>query len=258
MRPDPRYDEPFSWWGPAGRPAANPSVRDLVRDGTIDLWGGSALWAALARRRSLIVVAGPSGVGKTALLTALLELLPPDTRRIYPRGCFETFAFLADAQIVPEQTALVINEISPHLPVYLWGPAVARVLDAAQLGFALLATAHAESVPQFVGTLTGSPLRIPARRVAAFEFVVEMGWSEQTRGGRAIHGISRLSTTRDGVEIESLQSPLHDISQETNPSLQQYAAWFPIQELLERYRILEALRDGQIENLPGDRAFHAP
>ena len=53
------------------------------------------------------------------MLTALLDFLPPRTHRIYPRGCFETFAFLSDPAISPRESVLLINEISPHLPVYL-------------------------------------------------------------------------------------------------------------------------------------------
>jgi type IV secretory pathway ATPase VirB11/archaellum biosynthesis ATPase len=159
-----RYEEPFAWWGP-GWPAPAPrGIDDLLRDESIDSWTAANLWAALARRYSLVVVAGASGVGKTTLLTALLEFLPPGTRRVYLRGCFETFAFLSDPTIDPHETALLINEISPHLPVYLWGPAVGRILEAPERGFQLLATAHANSVLDLVGALTGSPLHIPRVR----------------------------------------------------------------------------------------------
>src|SRR5918998_5596007 len=103
----PRYDEPFAWWGP-GWPAPAPrDIAQLLREGTIDSWTAANLWAALARRRSLTVVAGASGVGKTTLLTALLEFLPPNTRRIYARGCFETFAFMSDPTVSPLESVLL-------------------------------------------------------------------------------------------------------------------------------------------------------
>ncbi len=172
MSPEPRYEEPFAWWGPGWQAPARRGIADLLRDETIDCRTAANLWAALARRQSVVVVSGASGVGKTTLLTALLDFLPPDTRRVYLRGCFETFAFLTDSTINPRETALMINEISPHLPVYLWGPAVERILETAQRGFMLLATAHADSVHDFVGALTGSPLHIRAAQTAAFEFVV--------------------------------------------------------------------------------------
>src|SRR5918997_3879070 len=183
MSPEPRYEEPFAWWGPGWQVPEPRDIAELLRDETIDSWTAANLWAALARRRSLAVVAGESEVGKTTLLNALLDFLPLGTRRVYLRGCFESFAFLSDPAIDPTQTALLINEISPHLTVYLWGPAVGRVLEATQRGFTLLATAHADSVQEFLGALTGSPLRIPLAQAAAFEFVAVMKRNETSRSG---------------------------------------------------------------------------
>jgi hypothetical protein len=192
-------------------------------------------------------------VGKTTLLTALLEFLPPDTRRIYLRGCFETFAFLSDPAINPLKSALLINEISPHLPVYLWGPAVGRALEAARRGFALLATAHADSVHDFVGALTGSPLRISAAQAAAFEFVVVMERDEANRSGRRIRGVWRLEPTRDGVAVSGLDpSPptSQDITIEAGTHQTDPATRLPLRELARRQRILDDLRQGRIAQLP--------
>ena len=249
-----RYEEPFAWWGP-GWPAPAPrGIDDLLRDESIDSWTAANLWAALARRYSLVVVAGASGVGKTTLLTALLEFLPPGTRRVYLRGCFETFAFLSDPTIDPHETALLINEISPHLPVYLWGPAVGRILEAPQRGFQLLATAHANSVLDLVGALTGSPLHIPAAETAALEFVVVLERREDEPSGGHVRGVGRLKPTRDGVEFARLPPdviPESDISQEAllRPS------WFPRRELAHRQHMLEDLRHRRIEHLPLGRMF---
>jgi hypothetical protein len=225
----------------------------LLRDETIDSWAAAHLWAALARRESLSVVAGGSGVGKTTLLTALLDFLPPSTRRVYLRGCFETFAFLSDPAIDPRQTALMINEISPHLPVYLWGPAVGRTLEAAQRGFMLLATAHADSVHDFVGALTGSPLHIRTAQTAAFEIIVVLERDEEKQSGRRVRGVWRLEPTRDGVAV----APLHSTgSNPSNISLKTCShhpdptGWVPEREITHRLRILEDLRHERIAHLP--------
>ena len=227
-------------------------IAELLRDETVDSWTAANLWAALARRRSLAVIAGASGAGKTTLLTALLDFLPPHTHRIYPRGCFETFTFLSDPAISPQESALLINEISPHLPVYLWGPAVGRILEAAQRGFALLTTAHAESVHDFVGALTGSPLHIPAPQTAAIEYVAVLERHEANRSGRAVHGVWRLRPTRDGVAIAQMRTTptAHDISRETQTNRSAPETWFPLQELARRQHLLEELRDRRIAQLP--------
>jgi hypothetical protein len=222
-----------------------------LRDETIDSWTAANLWAALARNRSLAVVSGASGMGKTTLLTALLEFLPSQTRRIYLRGCFETFAFLSDPTISPLESALLINEISPHLPVYLWGPAVGRVLEAARRGFALLATAHADSIHDLVGALTGSPLHIPAAHTAAFEFVVVLERHEANRSGRGVRGVWRLRSTRDGVAVAQMAAaPPRNISHGALNSHPHSETWFPAQELARRQRVLEDLRERRIAQLP--------
>jgi energy-coupling factor transporter ATP-binding protein EcfA2 len=254
VTPVARYDEPFAWWGP-GWPAPAPrGIDDLLRDETIDSWTAANLWARLARRHSLVVVAGASGMGKTTLLTALLAFLRPDTRRVYVRGCFESFGFLSDPTMNPHETALLINEISPHLPVYLWGPAVERTLEAAQRGFQLLATAHADSVLDFVGALTGSPLHIPAAETAALELVVVLARDVDKPSGRHVRGIWRLEPSRDGVVFTTLPAQggaASDISHEMplRPS------WFPSPELANRQQILEDLRHRRIEHIPLARSF---
>lgn len=250
MSANPRYAEPFWWWGPGWDAPTPRGIAALLRDETIDSWTAANLWAALARRRSVAVIAGPSGVGKTTLLTALLDFLPPETRRIYPRGCFETFAFLSDPEVVATETALLINEISPHLPVYLWGPAVGKMLDAAGRGFTLLTTAHADNVQEFVGALTGSPLRLPAVKIAAFEFVVAMEATAENRSGRRVCDVWRLTPTASGVEIEAQFRLPHNISQEPLDTNAHQHPWFPAKELVLRQQTLDALHVGRIEQLP--------
>jgi energy-coupling factor transporter ATP-binding protein EcfA2 len=240
----PRYDEPFFWWGPGWESPAARSMSDLLRDGTIDAWTAAQLWAALARRRSMVVVAEPSGAGKTTLLTALLEFLPEGTRRLYLRGCYEAFSFLVNPEIKSDSSALLINEISPHLPVYLWGPAVAQSLAAGQRGFTLLATAHAESVPALVGLLSGSPLRIPANQVAVFEFVVVLAPSTQAASSRRVTGLWRLHPTPAGVGFTPAP-PLTSFAQISPETL-----WFPAQELLARFELLRDLAEGRLSSLP--------
>jgi hypothetical protein len=240
----PRYEEPFFWWGPGWERPPTRSIRDLLRDETIDAWTAAQLWAALARRRSVVVVAEPSGAGKTTLLTALLEFLPAGTRRLYLRGCYEAFSFLSDRHVDPHTSALLINEISPYLPVYLWGPAVGQALAAGQGGFTLLATAHAASIPAFVGLLTGSPLRIPARQVAALQYVVILAPSTRAASRRRVTGLWRLHATPAGVGFEAapMLAPLADVSPDT--------LWFPKGELCARFELLRDLAECRLTSLP--------
>jgi hypothetical protein len=254
--PTTRYDRPFHWWGPGWDRPAPRDLADLLRDDTLDPTTAALLWSALCRRQSLAVIGGRAGLGKTTLLTALLPLLPVDTRHIYLRGCFEPFAFLDDLAIDPSQTALLINEISPHLPVYLWGPGVSRALHAAQRGFTILATAHGESVHQFVASLTGSPLRISATSLAAFDLVAILEPSSATASGRRLSELWRLEATRDGLTVDRVDIATY-ANHDVDPGLGAHPAivtavrqLFPAHEIIARCRHLRALRDGIIDRLP--------
>jgi len=206
VRREPAYDEPYFWWGPGWRPPAARTLADLVEEGTLSLAAAGLLAAAVGRRWSLAVVAGPSGAGKTTLLTTLLPWIPDGTRRFYVRGSFEPFAFLDDAAVVPRRSTLLCNEISPHLPSYLWGEGVARLLDARTRGFQILATAHADDAVGFVRLLAGPPLRIAADRVAGFDLVVAVAPQRADEAaGRVVSGIWTLRRTRAGaVEVGRL------------------------------------------------------
>jgi hypothetical protein len=246
----PRYEEPFHWWGATFDSPAGRDVAALLRDTTLDCATAAVLWAALARRSSLAVIAGPSRAGKTTVLSALLDFLPAETRRLYLRGSYESFAFLSDASIVPHESAILINEISPHLPIYLWGPAVARALRASERGFSLLATAHADSIQEFVRLLTGSPLRVQPQLVAAFEFVLVLEPSSESASGRRVREVHRLTRTRSGIAFSSMPADPRCSAGAARFAVAGKQSWFPADELRERARILDDLRQGRIDALP--------
>ena len=185
------YDEPFAWWGPVWNTPTPRSVLDLIGGGVLSTETAALLWALLHRRASLAVVAGPSGAGKTTLLTALLDFLPPGTRRLYLRGCYEPFAFLDDPAVDPLRSVLLANEISAHLPSYLWGPGVRRVLAATERGFALAATLHATSATEMVGSLAGFPLRVPPAEVALLDVVVVL--EARALGGQILREVGSVA-----------------------------------------------------------------
>jgi energy-coupling factor transporter ATP-binding protein EcfA2 len=197
------YEAPYHWWGPGPAPPRSLSLQDLVRNGTIDVEQAAMLCAALAQHRSLTVIGGPSGLGKSTLLHALITSMPRAIRRVYLRGCYETFAFQHDSDLDPASTALLVNEISPHLPIYLWGPAVKRALAAGAHGYQVLATAHGRSVVEFLASLTGSPLRIPARTLAAIDLVALLEPTPDGTG-RRVTELWQLSAARDGVSIDQI------------------------------------------------------
>jgi len=166
MRGERPYHRPFGWWGGHGwwHPPEPLSLVELLQARTLDPLLAGLLWVALERKASLLVASGPPMAGKTTLLTALVDLLPPHYETVYTHGWREDFAFLAETD--PARTYILVNEISDHLPVYLWGPAVARLFSALERGYSLGATMHAEDPRSAFAQLTEPPNGVPPERVA--------------------------------------------------------------------------------------------
>jgi energy-coupling factor transporter ATP-binding protein EcfA2 len=206
FRRRPSFEEPFNWWGPVWKLPAPIPLQELIALDELSFDAAALLGVLIEGRHSVIIAAGPSGAGKTTLLNALLEFLPEETRRIYLRGCYEPFDFLSTAE--PATSALLVNEISPHLPIYLWGPGVRRALGCVRDGYQLFATAHATSLDELIYSLAGYPLRIPLDEIAGLGVVVLLDvWIEAGEIRRQVSSISLLRPeARGGLTPEALAS----------------------------------------------------
>ena len=195
-------EHPPAWWGWPWRLPRPMTVPELIAAGSLDAAVAALLWVALEQRASVIVVAGPNGAGKTVMLSALLDFLPPTVHRLHLQGMAEDFAFLADAE--PARTYLLANEISDHLPIYLWGRRAQRIFELLPQGFALGATLHAESVDEAIGYLLAPPLSIPPDLLAAVTLVVTLAvvrrggeWLRRVDGVFVLHeAAGRVASTR--------------------------------------------------------------
>ena len=59
--------------------------------------------------------------GKTTTLSALVDFLPDGTVGVFLRG-WRAATFDWTDEIGPDRGFLLINEMSDHLPIYVWGP----------------------------------------------------------------------------------------------------------------------------------------
>src|SRR5690606_15952256 len=57
-------------------------------------------------------------------------------------------------QVDPARSYLLINEMSDHLPIYVWGRAARGALVLAGKGWGMGATMHADSLPEAVEALS--------------------------------------------------------------------------------------------------------
>ena len=127
------------------------SAVELIGTPSIDSRLMATLWAVVARRRGVMLSSEAPQAGKTTLLSALVDFLPADTTGIFVRGWWEEYNWLDE---IPAGSGfLLINEMSDHLPIYVWGRAARGALMLAGKGWGIGATMHADSLPEALATL---------------------------------------------------------------------------------------------------------
>lgn len=189
--------EPYGWWG-FGWEVPDPlSIADLIAAGNFDARTAALLWLLIEARASIVVAADPPGAGKTTTLTALGDFLPPDTGRIYLRGWNETFAFVGNAD--PARSYILCNEISAHLPVYLWGRKVQQLFAARAAGFPFGATMHADTADEVIAILASYPLHVPLPAIAGLDLVMTLAVEYAARRPRRrLERLTLLRRTGEG------------------------------------------------------------
>lgn len=212
------YQQPFNWWGYRASPERPLSITELITQGTLDEQLAAFLWIVMEERGTIIVAATPQEAGKTTMLTALLDFIPPEVELIYLRGWYERFEFL-DEDRDPASTYLLSNEISSHLPIYMWGRGVRRLFDAVGAGFGFGATVHASSAAEVIHMLEHYPLEVPQDLITGIDVVVTMTfrpgvknpqrrvmrveWIEDSAGAPS----PRILASRDVIGTELQASP---------------------------------------------------
>lgn len=185
----PKYSQPYNWWGYRSSPDEPLSIAQLIDQGALDSQLAAFLWIAMEQRASLIVAAEPKEAGKTTMLTALLDFLRPEIEAIYLRGWYERFEFLEDERD-PAATYLLSNEISSHLPIYMWGRGVRRMFEAAQAGYGIGATVHAQNADGVLRLLSSYPLEVPDSLLETIDLVLTLSF--RRRAGKDLRRVMRL------------------------------------------------------------------
>lgn len=188
-------DEPFYWWGPVWAPQHSRTLTQLVNQELLSAREAAVLAVLYRRGASLFVISRTSGACKSTLLDAIVQSGSQYRDRIYLRGSYETFDFLDGVDV--RRCCLLVNEISPHLPIYLWGGGVGRFLHAAAAGYQLCATSHAADARSFIHLLTTRPLDVPLAEVHRPKVVVTL--SSTTVGEDTIYGVRSISAITPGT-----------------------------------------------------------
>jgi hypothetical protein len=169
----PPWAHPYHWWGTPWAKTSDPELPELVAEGWLSAEAAESLAAVVTRGASIVVLGAASGAGKSRLLWAVAKELSASRARVYWRGLHESLDFLEATE--PGLTTILVNEISPHLPVYAWGPLVGQLARCAGHGCQILATGHAGTVMEWLELIGRPELCIPqeARGFMAVAAVIE-------------------------------------------------------------------------------------
>ena len=144
---------PEGWWGYHWSPPRPMSAVEIVGSGSVDARLMATLWAVTSRRGSVMLASEAPMAGKTTTLSALVDFLPPGTVGVFLRGWRGDFEWTDE--IGPERGYLLVNEMSDHLPIYVWGRNARGALELAGRGYGMGATMHADSLDEATALLQG-------------------------------------------------------------------------------------------------------
>ena len=153
------------------------SMAQIIAMGSVDVETVALIWLLLEHGVSL-TVAGPTdpqpGIGKTTTLNALLQFLPEGTALAYMSGMYENFAFTRIANIDPATTYALCNEVSDHLPIYMWGRVARRYLTLPAQGYHIATSIHADTIVDVI-SMYHHDLHLRAEDVRRLGLVINIG-----------------------------------------------------------------------------------
>src|SRR5437763_6919648 len=153
------------------------SMAQIIAMGSVDVETVALIWLLLEHGVSL-TVAGPTdpqpGIGKTTTLNALLQFLPEGTALAYMSGMYENFAFTRIANIDPATTYALCNEVSNHLPIYMWGRVARRYLTLPAQGYHIATSIHADAIDDVI-SMYHHDLHLRGEDVRRLGLVVNIG-----------------------------------------------------------------------------------
>ncbi len=208
------------------------TIADLLRAQTVDSLMAAYAFRAMERGASVLTAARPSGAGKTALLAALLHLLPPGERII----TVDKSEVIAEALRQPPEGAVcyLAHEIGPgRWYGYIWGRDVPAFLSLIQGPRRIASCLHADTLEEVRGILTGPPLHATRKQVGRVGLILFM--FAGVVGGKFRHRLSHFyeADGRGGHRLIFRWNPHTDSFDQIEP-LTEPESLEPYRRFLER------------------------
>ena len=187
------------------------TISDLVACGTLTAEIAATLWWTISHGASVFVAAGPPGAGKSTVANALLEYLPEDAKAYVTSGAWDNL----DIPPATGPVYLLVNELSGHMPVYLWGRAAQQAVSLLGPEVRIFGTLLARSAAEALRVLCYESQTPQERLATPFVFaVISAGWRGQHIERRVVE-LGFLPPAGDLVLLTDLPSG----------ALQSLAAW---------------------------------
>lgn len=150
------------------------SIVDLLQAGTISLEMAAYAMRAMQGGASLLTGARPGGAGKTTLMAAILNLLPPRV----PIVTVDRPDVTTDALHRPANQPLcyLAHEFgSGQYYGYIWGPQVAEFLSLIQPPRRIASCLHADTLGELTEIVRSPPLEVSPETLGQVDLILFMG-----------------------------------------------------------------------------------